>query len=145
MSDLENRTTEGEGGETPGGEIVEAPKLAKSSWLDSTGDLTEVEIDVPAPVNDTVVIRALSAFHLSQMQDKASTLRGEELKFNSGVLKREKFRRGVIEPEFTEDEVVTIARKFGPAFDFVVSEIDKISEASDEKFKEAKRRFRPRR
>jgi len=125
-------------------DVVDAPRFDKQSWLDGPGDLDEVEVHVDA-IGGSVTVRALTAGQLATVQDQCLHMKNDVMKVDSQRMAVLKFARGVIEPQFTEDEANVIAHKFGRSFNLVVGVIDEISKASEEDVQKARRRFRPRR
>jgi hypothetical protein len=68
--------------------------------------------------------------------------RGEQVAhFSTGRLAVLQFKHGVIEPEFTLEEVEAIAEKYGPAFNKVVARIDELSGVDKEAIEAAEARF----
>lgn len=129
---------------SPADDIIDAPKFDKGSWLGGATDLEEAEVYVEA-VDASVKVRALSAGQLASIQDQCLSMKGDVAKIDSHRMQVLKFVAGVIEPKFDENEVNTIAHKFGRSFSLVVGVIDEISKATEEDIQKAKRRFRPRR
>jgi hypothetical protein len=125
-------------------EVIDQPRREKSSWLEGPGDLQEMDLPIEA-VGDTVTVRGLSAGQLCFIQDSCRTLVGERLEVDTVRMTVLKFAAGVVEPKFSESEANQIAHKFGPAFDLVVGEIDKMTKADQKDIDAARRRFRPRR
>ncbi len=125
-------------------DVIDQPRHDKQSWLAGPGDLDEVEVDVEA-IGDSVVVRSLTAGQLARIQDECMNMKGDTVKVDSlrmGVLK---FARGVIEPQFSEEEANVIAHKYGASFNLVVEVVDEISKAGEGDVAKARRRFRPRR
>ena len=125
-------------------DVIDQPRFSKDSWLSGEGDLREGEVDVPG-VGDAVVIRSLSAGQQADIRDACMIMKGDSVKVDSKQMAVMTFLRGVVEPKFELQEVEKIARKFGKAFDLVVSQINEISRATEDEVAQARRRFRPRR
>ena len=120
-------------------------RSTKESWLAGPGDLAEKEVeDVPVK-GESVKIRALSATAANGATSDAITtteIRGQQvMKVDSVKLDQLRFQAGVVEPDFTLDEVRIISSKYGPAFNRVVSEIVSISGLSTEAVQETEARF----
>lgn len=126
------------------GEVVDAPRRSKDSWLKSPGDLVELDIEIPS-VGDSVKIRSLSAGQHAQIQNESMTMKGDTMRFDTHRRNILTFTMGVVEPKFSENEANVIAHKFGPAFKLVVDAIGEISESSEEAMKRVRERFRARR
>lgn len=126
-------------------DVVDSPRFDKQSWLGGATDLEEGEVDIDAPVNDTVSIRALSAGQQAAIRDECLLMKGDTAKVDTSLMGVLTFQRGVTRPKFERGEVEQIARKFGRSFTLVVDAINSISQASEEDLAKAKRRFRPRR
>ena len=104
----------------------------KQSWLEGPSDLAEgIVEDVPVK-GESVKVRALPAQFSNEAQSKALKMitgnRGEQTAtVDVAVMARLQFEHGVIEPNFSPQEVAQIAEKFGPAFHKVVEKIDELS------------------
>lgn len=124
--------------------VVEQPQRSKGSWLDGPGDLVEMDLPIEA-TGDTVTVRGLSAGQLASIQDQCRTLVADRIELDTVRMLALKFMHGVVEPKFTEAEANVISHKWGPAFDLVTSEIDRLTKADQADIDAARRRFRPRR
>lgn len=125
--------------------VIDSPARSKRSWLDSPGDLTEMELEVPG-LGDAVKIRSLSAGQHATIQNESMTMKGDTMRFDSHRRQILTFMYGVVEPgDFLEEEINVIAHKWGPAFKFVVDAISMISESSEEDMQRVRARFLARR
>lgn len=120
-------------------------RSTKQSWLEGPGDLKEDEVqDVPVK-GESVKIRALSATAANGATSEALTTsehRGQQvMKVDSVKLDILRFHQGVIDPQFSVEEVTTISAKYGPAFHRVIKAINEISGIDDETVKETDARF----
>ena len=120
-------------------------RSTKESWLAGPGDLAEEEVeDVPVK-GESVKIRALSATAANGATSDAITtteVRGQQvMKVDSVKLDQLRFQAGVVEPDFTLDEVRIISAKYGPAFNKVIAKIVEISGLSNEAVQETEARF----
>ena len=121
-------------------------RSTKDDWLaPDAGDLEELEIpDVPVK-GQSVKIRALSATAANAATSSAVSteeVRGQtRMKVDSVKLDIIRFAEGVIEPKFTHAEATIISGKFGPAFNKVLSELNRISGITEEQIRETEARF----
>lgn len=115
------------------------------SWLSGDGDLAEAVVeDVPVK-GESVKIRALSATVSNGANSSAVTtteVRGkQEMRVDGVKLDIIKFCHGVIEPQFNMEQATVISGKYGPAFNRVVTEINKLSGIDEDSIKETEARF----
>ena len=125
------------------GEVIDAPRhMSKDDWLTGTGDLEQTDVEVPG-LDGVVTIRGLSAGMASAIQNESMKMKNDEILLDTRRRQVLTFKHGVIDPQFTAEEVNQIVERWGPAFQFVVSAIDEISKSSPEALEAFRRRFRP--
>lgn len=121
-------------------------RSTKDSWLSGPGDLEEAEVeDVPVK-GQSVRVRGLPAAFSNQAQSEAlkmvTGVRGEQTaSVDTARLSVLQFAHGCVEPKFTVDEAQRVAEKYGPAFNKVVAEIDRLSGVDKEAIQDANDRF----
>lgn len=119
-------------------------RSTKASWLNSPGDLAEADVeDVPTP-GETVRVRALSAAYSAEVQGQLRmvTEGGSQVaRIDVAAMERLQFLHGVIDPEFTLEEVTQIQRMFGRAFKKVIAKIDELSGIDKEAIENTEQRF----
>lgn len=126
------------------GQPLDEPSYDKGSWLNGATDLEEQDVYVDGP-DAWVKVRGLSAGQQARITDQCLSMKGDVAKVDSQRMAVLKFKEGVIEPSFDEQEANVINHQFGKAFSLVVAVIDELSKASEEDIAKAQRRFRPRR
>lgn len=122
-------------------------RSTKKSWLEGPGDLETAEVkDVPVK-GESVMVRGLPAAFSNRASSEALQVkqdgRDQIASVNTERLEVIQFAQGVIEPVFDEDEAQKIAEKYGPAFNKVIAEIDRLSGVDKEALAEASTRFQP--
>jgi hypothetical protein len=119
-------------------------RSSKQSWLEGPGDLREADVeDVPVP-GESVRVRALSAAYSAEVQGQLKLVtegREQIAKIDVPTMERLQFAHGVIDPQFTPDEVKQIQQRFGPAFRKVVAKIDELSGIDKDAIEETEARF----
>jgi hypothetical protein len=114
------------------------------SWLEGPGDLREQVVeDVPAK-GQSVTIRTLPASFSAKLLARMKV--GQEGRQEVGELSADQvqilqFKEGVVDPQFTEEQVRVIADKYGPAFHKVMAAINALSEVDEEAIVAADKRF----
>lgn len=122
-------------------EPAAAQRATKDDWLNGPGDLREEDFAVPG-MNKTVRLRGLSVGQVSMMAQicNKSTKKGESrvdvVRFN--VLR---FKFGVVDPSFSEQEAAQIMEKWGPAFLRVTERIEALTNEDPEAAEEYKAQF----
>jgi hypothetical protein len=118
-------------------------RSTKDSWL-SGGDLVEEEIEnVPVP-GESVRIKALAASFSGLVQEELNISldgRQEVGSVNVSAYEALVFQRGVVDPQFSIEEVHQIQDLFGPKFRKVVNRINEISGIDEEAIRKADDRF----
>lgn len=120
-------------------------RSTKQSWLEGPGDLKEDEVkDVPVK-GQSVKIRALSATAASAASSEAVSSyeeRGiQKMKIDQVKLSQLRFQAGVVDPEFSLDEVKVVFAKYGPAVQRVLTAINELSGIDEETVVETEARF----
>src|SRR5688572_11712579 len=120
-------------------------RSSKSSWLEGPGDLEEADVeDVPVE-GESVRVRGLAAAYSNDAATEATEVKAVDgaqfVSVNKSKMEAIQFAHGVIEPEFTYEEALQIAQKYGPAFRKVVDEIDRLSAVNKEAIENAQARF----
>jgi hypothetical protein len=122
-------------------------RSTKDSWLKrGAGDLeTAIVEDVPVE-GESVLVRGLPAAYSNRAQSEALEMvtgrRGEQTaKVNTERLEVLQFAYGVVEPQFSEEDALQIARTFGPAFKKVIAKIDLLSGVDKEAIEQTAAKF----
>lgn len=118
---------------------------SKNAWLDGPSDLREEVVeDVPRP-GESVLVRGLPATYSNDAQSESLEMkvvgRDQVATVNSATLEILQFLHGVVEPQFTREEVEQISAKYGPAFSKVVAKIVELSAIDQEAIKASARKF----
>jgi len=120
-------------------------RSTKASWLDGPGDLKETDVeDVPIP-GASVRVRALSAKYSAEVQGQLKMVtegRSQVARIDVAAMERLQFLHGVVDPEFTPEEVGVIQERYGAAFRKVVEAIQEISGIDKEGIETTERQFR---
>lgn len=116
-------------------------RLTDAAWLGTTTLQTE-EVEVPE-LNGTVLIKELpgefATSHFVVVENPGT--RHARSRVDYEALERAQFRLGVVEPTFTEEQVVEIAKKHGSAYRRVIAAIDKLSGLDKESAEQTAARF----
>lgn len=110
-------------------------RSTKESWLQGPGDLKEDTVEDVPKKGESVLVRGLPAAYSNDAIYSAMevTTTGEgarqkqTAKMNKTRLEAIQFSKGVVEPQFSEEDALLIAQKYGPAFCRVVDRIDELS------------------
>lgn len=126
---------------SPDPQVIEQPRRSVDSWDNAPADLGTEDLFVPA-VKDFVTCRGLSVGMLSQIYQRCTTNKpGAKVPVDVVRINTLKFKEGVVEPKFTEQQANDIQFKFGPAFVMVIEKIDELTN-EDPNAAEALARFR---
>lgn len=118
----------------------------KDAWLNGPGDLQTATVeDVPVK-GSSVKVRGLPAAFSARASSEALKMitgpRGEQTAtVDTAKMSVLQFAHGCVEPSFSEAEALKVAEKFGPAFNKVVAEIDRLSGVDKEAIEDANDRF----
>ncbi len=110
-------------------------RSTKNAWLEGPGDLEEADVEDVPTKGESVRVRGLAAQFSAEIQSHAKLAqdgREQILSVDQATIERLTFLHGVIDPEFSEDEVKVICSKFGPAVKKVVGKINELSGVGEE-------------
>ncbi len=92
----------------------------------------------------TVRVRGLTASQAAQVKQESFNMRGRTPEVGWAQMERLQFQLGVIEPQFTQEQVLMLHRTAGPSFNKIIEVIDEISGIGKENLREAQKEFQER-
>lgn len=104
-------------------------------------DLVEEEFDVPE-WNCSVKLKAFSAAAASRIKSVGFNFVGEQTDVAWGEMEKAQFQQGVIEPVFSDEDVVQLHITSGRGFARVIKRLDELSNLDKEAVKKAQEEFR---
>ena len=119
-------------------------RSSKESWLQGPGDLQEAEVEDVPVAGESVRVRSLPAKYSAQVQSQLKIEqqgREQVAKIDVAAMELLQFLHGVIDPEFTEEEVALIQERHGAVFRKVIAKIDEISGIDKEAIVQTEQRF----
>lgn len=120
-------------GALPIGSVEEILKKAPS-------DLVTKIIEVPV-WECSLKIRSYTAAQAAMIREKGLAFKDDETKVAWAEMEILQFQLGVIEPNFTEDQVRELHLSSGTGFGLVISELDKLSKLDKEGIRKAREEF----
>lgn len=111
------------------GTTTEAPNvLSVQQILSAPPDCREEVIEVPG-WGGSVRLRSPTALAAAEIKSAMIVMdaEGKTVAMDVAASERKQFQLGVVEPVFTEAQVVEVQAKFGPAWQHVISALDRIS------------------
>lgn len=89
-------------------------------------------------------VRGLTAAQAAQVKQESFNMRGRTPEVGWAQMERLQFQLGVIEPQFTPEQVLMLHRISGPSFNKVIEVLDEISGIGKESLREAQKEFQDR-
>lgn len=103
-------------------------------------DLVTKVIEVPE-WECSVKIRSFTAAQSAMIREKGLAFKGDETEVSWAEMEILQFQLGVVDPNFTEDQVRELHLSSGNGFGRVISELDKLSKLDKEGIRKAREEF----
>lgn len=100
-----------------------------------------IEEDVEGVFGGKVRIRGLTAAQAARVKQESINLSGRNPDVVWSAMERTQFELGVIQPQFTADQVRTLHLTSGPSFAKVIARLDAISGMDKEELRNAQKEF----